>query len=165
MRIHIRDWILDVDIDATMKYSSELFAEHCECGYCKNYYATVCDTYPELNPLLTKLGINHEAPVDFLPIEPMLCIVSYAICGSIVLCGSQWLSFGDAMITFQESSVLDYELSCGEPYFVLTTSALHLPWILEEDMNEVISPANEPECMERMWKRLLDSAEFDIYQT
>lgn len=165
MLIHIQEWILDVDIDATMKYSSELFAEHCECGYCRNYYSTVCDIYPELNTLLTKLGINHESPVDFLPIEPTLCIISYALCGSIVKHGSQWIAIGEAMVSFQESNLLDYELSCGEPYFVLTTSALRLPWVLEEDMDEVISPANEPECLERMWKKLLDNAVFNDYQS
>ena len=31
-------------------------------------------------------------------------------------------------------------------------------WLLDEDMDEVISPANEPEYLQRMWDRLLQNA-------
>jgi hypothetical protein len=34
-----------------------------------------------------------------------------------------------------------------------------LPWTQEEDMDEVLSPANQPEFMERMMERLLLWAE------
>ena len=47
-----------------------------------------------------------------------------------------------------------------ENFFVLTTGLLDLPWMLEEDMDEVISTANEPEYMERMMNRLLANADY-----
>ena len=165
MILNIQDWVFYVDIPATMAYSAELCADHCECGYCKNYYQAVRQCYPSLVPYLLRFGINIEGPVDFLPIEPTLCIVSYAVCGRILTHGKNLIDLGDISLSVQQSSELDYSLSCGDPYFVFTTNALKLPWLLDEDMNEVISPANEPECLERMWCKLLDSAEFDSFQS
>jgi hypothetical protein len=55
-----------------------------------------------------------------------------------------------------------YHPTCGEPFFVLTTGLLELPWVLDEDMDEVLSPANEPEYMQRMMNRLLENAGEDI---
>lgn len=165
MILRIQDWVFDVDIPATMTYAAHLREDHCECGYCTNYYRTVCNAYPSLDSFLREFGIDIEGPVDFLPVEPIVCIVSYAVCGRIMKRGSDRIRLGDVSLSIQESIELDYTLSCGEPYFVFTTTPLKLPWILEEDMNEVVSPANEPECLERMWGKLLDYAEFDTYQS
>ena len=165
MIFSIQGWVFDVDVSATMEYSAELYTDHCECGYCRNYYTTVQSAYPSLNPFLLSLGINIEGPVDFLPVEPDLCIVSYAVCGRIVTRGHKLISLDDVSLSVQDSAELDYSLSCAEPYFVFTTEPLELPWVLEENMDEVISPANEPECLERMWRKLLNNAEFDTYQS
>ncbi len=165
MIVNIQDWVFDLDVSATMVYSAELVADHCDCGYCRNYYTTVQKAYPSLNPFLLDFGINIEGPVDFLPIEPNLCIVSYAVCGRIVAQGSGLINLGAVSLSVQNSTELDYTLSCAEPYFVFTTNPLKLPWVLDEDMDEVVSPANEPECLERMWRKLLDYTEFDTYQS
>ena len=59
-------------------------------------------------------------------------------------------------VSWQEDNP-DYEPGFGEGFFVLTTGLLDLPWVLDEDMDEVISPANEPEYMQRMMNRLLEN--------
>ena len=165
MILSVKDWVFDVDIDATMDYSSELYTEHCECGYCRNYYSAVRTSYPGLESVLLKFGINIESPVDFLPVEPTLCIVSYAVCGIICKKGSGRILFDGFDISIQESAQLDYSLSCQQPYFVITTSMLDLPWLLDEDMDEVVSPANEPECLERMWRKLLNETDHNVVQS
>ena len=165
MELSIQGWVFDVDVKATVDYSVELFSDHCECGYCRNYYTAVSDSYPALQPFLSQFGIHIEGPVDFLPIEPTLCMVSYAVCGRIIKHGNSLIELNGVTVSVQEANELDYELSCSSPYFVLTTNALVLPWLLDEDMNEVVSPANEPECLERMWKKLLGSAQFTGYQS
>lgn len=165
MILQIQAWTFDVDIAATMKYSAHLVEEHCECGYCRNYYQTVAGCYPSLDPFLKGFGIHIEGPVDFLPVEPTVCVVSYAVCGRILERGSGRIEFPDVSFSVEESSELDYTLSCEEPYFVITTNALILPWVLPEDMDEVVSPANEPECLERMWRKVLNMADFDTYQS
>ena len=55
----------------------------------------------------------------------------------------------------------EYEPNFGEKFFVFTTGLLDLPWVLDEDMAEVVSPANEPEYMQRMMNRLLENADYD----
>ena len=42
-----------------------------------------------------------------------------------------------------------------ERHFLLEVGELELPWIMLEDPNEVISPANEPEFLERMYERMI----------
>ena len=42
-----------------------------------------------------------------------------------------------------------------EDHFMLEVGEMLLPWILSEDPNEVVSPANEPEFLEKMYRKLL----------
>ena len=92
--------------------------------------------------------------------EPTLCMISYCISGSIVKRGIYPLDSGDAVFsvsTHNENPL--YEPPFGRPFFVLTSGLLELPWVLDEDMDEVISPANEPEYLQRMMDRLLETAD------
>ena len=165
MLFRVQDWLFDVDVDATVAYSEHLYSEHCECGYCRNYYATVDSKYPALKPFFSQFGVHVEGPVDFLPVEPTLCIVSYALCGTIVEEGREFVEMNGFSLTVQRQEQLDYTLSCQQPYFVLTTGYLELPWVLDEDMDEVVSPANEPACLERMYRKLLGEAATDGIQS
>lgn len=159
MIIEIQDWVFEIDREATRAYTQGNLEDHCECGYCRNYYLTIDRIYPALKPFLEQFGAHAEAPVDFLPVEPTLCIVSYAVSGRILRSGTKPIYLDGLSISVQTQTQLDYELKCPQPYFVFTTDYLDLPWILDEDMDEVISPANEPECMERMWRKLLNDAQ------
>lgn len=152
------DWVLDIDVESTRRYTDHLLTDHCECGYCRNFYQSVENVYPGFRPFLNQFGADAEAPVDFLPVEPTLCVVSYAVCGKILNYGRQPIRTGACDFTPEEMERLDYELKCTKPYFVFTSQFLELPWLLEEDMDEVVSPANEPECLERMWRKLLVDA-------
>lgn len=159
MIFSVDDWVFNVDVENTQTYTRELLPDHCECGYCRNYYSTVSKEYPALKRFIEQFGSDIEAPVDFLPVEPTVCIVSYAVSGSILQRGSNRIQLNGCALLVQDSSELDYELKCQKPYFVFTTDCLVLPWILEEDQDEVLSPANEPDCMERMWRKLLEYAD------
>ena len=159
------DWVLEIDLESTQKYTQHLLAEHCECGYCRNFYCVIESTYPGFRSFLNQFGADAEAPVDFLPVEPTLCVVSYAVSGKILKHGSQSIHVGNCVFTIEQMEQLDYELKCPKPYFVFTSQFLELPWILDEDMDEVVSPANEPECLERMWKKLLLEAPETSYKS
>lgn len=165
MIFQIQDWVFDIDLVATKEYTQHLLQDHCECGYCRNYYMAVIDTNPSLKCFLETVGSHIEAPVDFLPVEPTLCVVSYAVSGKIIETGNEIIILDDITLSVQEQSQLDYELKCKQPYFVFTTDYIELPWLLDEDMNEVVSPANEPECLDRMWRMLLDNADQSILQS
>lgn len=163
MRLKIADWIFEVDIPATMSYSAGVWEDHCTCGYCRNFYETLDSEYPMMKPFLEQFGMNSLTPEEMSPIEPTLCIVSYCISGSIVQNGIYPIDIGGVVLTVSthEENPL-YEPPFGKPFFVLTTGLLELPWVLNEDMDEVISPANEPEYMERMMNRLLENADSDV---
>lgn len=93
-----------------------------------------------------------------MPYEPTIFEGSYCISGSVLVSGSQPIERGNCQIWVLPSEQTDYETQCPKPYFVLRTGCLELPWVLDEDMDEVVSPANEPEYLQRMWDRLLQSA-------
>lgn len=163
MIVQIYDWVFDVDIPATMAYSAAVWEDHCTCGYCRNFYETLDGAYPSLKPFLKQFGMNSLTPEEMSPIEPTLCIVSYCFIGTIVKRGIYPLDTGEVVFT---ASTHDqnplYKPPFGKPFFVLTSGLLELPWVLDEDMDEVISPANEPEYMERMMNRLLENTDSEI---
>jgi len=162
MIVKVADWVFDADIPATMEYSAGIWEDHCTCGYCRNFYETLDGAYPSLKDFLKQFGMNSLTPEEMSPIEPTLCMASYCISGTIVKKGVFPLDSGDVVfaVTTDAQNPL-YEPPFGKPFFVLTSGLLELPWVLDEDMNEVISPANEPEYLERMLKRLLENADVE----
>lgn len=141
MIIHIEDWIFEVEMAATMEDSARKAADHCTCGYCRNFYQSLDSVCPNLRVLLAQFGIDPEGVTEFMPFEPTLCLVGYDVMGHIH-------KFGSAPIYVDGICVLPEWK--GEGVFRLTVGEMELPWVLEEDMDEVISPANEPEFLERM---------------
>lgn len=159
MIISIADWSFDVDVPHTEVYSKRITAEHCDCGYCRNFYAVVDESYPNLRPFIAQFGANVEGPDEMMPFEPTLCQLTYCISGRIISFGSKPIVIDETILEVVDGSELDIETQCPGPYFALITGYLELPWVLEEDMDEVISPANEPECLQRMWEKLLENTE------
>ena len=164
MIVQVADWIFDVDIASTMSYSAAVWSDHCTCGYCRNFYETMNDAYPQTKRFLERFGMNSLTPEEMSPIEPTLCMISYCISGTIVKRGIYPVDSGDVVFTISTDDQNPlYEPPFGKPFFVLTSGLLELPWVLDEDMDEVISPANEPEYMQRMMNRLLENADLDSF--
>ncbi len=159
MRLEMNGWEFDVDMSETMAYSAKVLTDHCQCGYCRNFYQAVDGAYPDLRPFLAKFGMHVETPEELMPFEPTVCTVSYCISGRILRRSAYPLAGGGTIFSVETQEEMPFETQCKSPYFVLTSGFLELPWLLEEDMNEVISTANEPEFLEKMWNKLLDSAE------
>lgn len=160
MRLQVADWVFEVDIPATMDYSAGIWEDHCTCGYCRNFYETMDGAYPQLKPFLKDFGMNSLTPEEMSPIEPTLCMVSYCISGRIVKNGIYPIDIDGVVLsvsTHEENPL--YHPPFGKPFFVFTTGLLDLPWVLDEDMDEVISPANEPEYLQRMMNRLLENTD------
>ena len=153
--LEIEDWILETDIPVTMEHSAAIARDHCTCGYCQNFYQAIDAFFPNLRRFLAQFGIVPEGPDELLPFEPTLLLASYAVSGRILRRGKLPV-YVDGIPVLMESGKRSEVISgCPEPYFVLTIGEFELPWILEEDMNEVISPANDPECLERIYNRWL----------
>ena len=155
MIISVQDWVFDLDVDATSEYCKGVVSDPCECGYCRNFRMAINRTVPELNAFLKQIGSRVDAPEELMPYEPTIYEASYCISGTILQYGTSSILCGSTKIEVLSKDDADYDSKCAQPYFVLRTGCIELPWVLEEDMDEVISPANEPEYLQRMWDRLL----------
>ena len=153
MILRLGDWVLEVDIPSTMERSGQHAADHCLCGYCQNFYSTVDHAYPSIRPFLARFGVDIEGPDEFCPFEPTICEATYIVRGRIIQQGSQDISVDGIPILI--SAELDLDHAPPQPSFGIMVGLMELPWVLEEPMDEVISPANDPACLDRMWKKLL----------
>lgn len=147
MILSIDDWVFDIDLDQTMEHSSNASHDHCECGYCRNYYEAVDLAEPALRPFLAQFGSQPEGPVQLMPFEPTLCLAFYRIYGRILRRGKGFIYAGDTPVL---------AMAEGQGQLLLEIGEIALPWILDEDVDEVISPANEPEFMEKMLSKWLE---------
>ncbi len=160
MILKIADWEFDIDLERTMEYSAAEAAEHCDCAYCRNFYAAVDDAYPELRPFLAQFGIDIEAPDELLPYDlegKMYYDGVYMVSGSVLHLGKApfFSCRGLEVTSMDEEHMLHDPHSCPKPCFPLDVGTAVLPWVLDEPMEETLSPANEPSFLKKMWDRLL----------
>lgn len=141
MILELDDWLFEVDITATMIDSADKAHDHCTCGYCRNFYEALDGTYPNLRAFLAQFGIDAEGVSELLPFAPTVYLVGYDVKGSILSRGKHPVMVDGAAVEPEVKNGACFRLTVGE---------LTLPWILDEDMDEVVSPANDPECLARM---------------
>lgn len=146
MTLQIDDWVFEIDSDRTKEHSSFALRSHCSCGYCENYYRAADQAYPNLRGFLDRFFLELEGPSEMYPIEPTLCLLGYKVFGRIIRVGNGPIMIDGIPVM---GEILD------EDTFKLEVGEMVLPWILEEDMDEVISPANEPEFLDKMYRILL----------
>ena len=146
MILEINDWIFQIDYEKTAEHSSFVTSEHCTCGYCENYYRSVNDVYPELKIFLKQFGVLVDGPSEMYPIEPTLYLAGYRVFGRILQFGKGPMMAGSVPVSAEPVDDVHFMLECGE---------IPLPWVIPEDMDEVISPANEPEFLEKMYRKLI----------
>lgn len=141
MILELADWRFRVDVDATRERTSKYSFEHCQCAYCKNFYDAIDQAHPHLRPVMEEFGVNLEGPSELMPFEPTLMLACYRVDGEIL----QW---GQARITVSGVPIVPENGDNGT--FFLWVGELELPWIQDENVEDVVSPANLPEFMERM---------------
>ena len=110
------------------------------------YYEALSATYPGLCVALSRLGINPMGPSELMPFTPTLFLACYQIQGKILCWGKSALAVNAIPIVPE---------AADEGSFYLWVGEMELPWIQEEPAEEVSSPANLPEFLERMqlmWK-------------
>lgn len=139
--LKLGDWKFQVDPEATAERTRRYSYEHCECGYCKNFYEAIDVAYPQLRPAVEHFGINLEGPCELMPFEPTLMLACYRVDGQILQWGKDRLSVRGIPILPEAGD---------EETFLLWIGEIRLPWLQEESAEEVVSPANLPEFLERM---------------
>lgn len=156
MLVCVHDWQFEVDIALNMEISSQQAADHCLCGYCRNFYQAVDSTYPSLRAFLSEFGAHIEGPDELSPFEPTIYEASYIIHGKVLSCGQQPIFVDGIPVKVLDAKNADMDTERPEPYFVILVGLMELPWLLPEDPADVVSPANEPSYLARMEKKLLD---------
>lgn len=141
MILKIADWQFRVDPGKTRERTQKYSTDHCTCGYCSNYYDTVEDTYPGLVKFLDHFGVYIHGPCEVMPFEPTLVLSCYRIDGQILQWGKTPLHADGVDITPEAGD---------EQTFLLWAGEMELPWVQQEAQEEVVSPANLPEFLERM---------------
>ena len=141
MILKIADWRFRVDVDATRERTKKYSTDHCTCGYCSNYYDTVETTYPGLVRFLDHFGIYIHGPCEVMPFEPTVVLSCYRVDGEILTWGNSAI-YADGLEIVPEMG--------EDGTFLLWAGEMELPWVQREPVDEVISPANLPEFMERM---------------
>ena len=159
MVVEIDGWKFDIDMTATMEYSAHEAKEHCDCAYCRNFYAAVDGVYPHLRSYLAQFGLSIEAPDELMPFDignEMWYEADYVVSGKILSAGAQELSCDGVKIIPKQEHELHINSGCPEPCFYLDVGIMVLPWVLEEPMNDVVSPANLPSFLKKMWNKVLN---------
>ncbi len=162
MIVRIDDWIFDVDVDATAKYSAREAEQHCDCANCRNFYAAVDAYYPELRPFLTQFGLQVEAPDRMSPIDISIERIDYDpmyyVFGRILQQGRFEIPAGTANVA---AFPLD-ECYEGREVFELNVFEVSLPWVLEEPF-EGIQTTDEPSILQKMVDLVLGHNKKDPY--
>ena len=161
MVVHLADWEMDVNVSLTMEISAEQARDHCQCGYCRNFYQTIDRTCPNLRSFMAGFGVDIEAPDGLCPFEPTIYEATYIIQGQILRKGTVPLYVDTIPMTIKTEEGSDLETEHPSPYFTVTFGLIELPWVLDESMDDVISPANDPEYMQRMQRKLLERLSAD----
>jgi hypothetical protein len=76
----------------------------------------------------------------------------YVVFGKILKHGKTRFALGAADLWPSEDTAFEFD----EPYFVIALEESEIRWVLDEPFEEVISPANEPSFLKKMWDRLLE---------
>ena len=151
MRISLNGWHFDVDITRTMIHSAEAAQGHCTCGYCRNFYRAIDATFGSIKGFLAQIGANIEVPEMLLPLDPTVYFAAYRVWGHVLQKGMLPLTVDGIPLRIDEQG--DSFLICAGP--------MELPWVIEEAMEDVVSPVNDPEVFWEMFDYFLPDAVLD----
>ena len=157
MILQLEDWVFDVRLEETANYSQSEADDHCMCGYCRNFYESVDAAYPNLRTFFHSFGLNIEAPNELMPYFEAEAVHYYGVfvaCGEIVSIGASPVIIDGIQIKPTPYNDQQINYGCADPCFFLEFSDVALKWTLEEPIDDVSSPANDPEFIEKIWNRI-----------
>ena len=141
MILEFADWRFQVNVEATRERTSKYSFEHCQCSYCRNFYDSIDIAHPHLRPVMEAFGVNLEGPSELMPFEPTLMLACYRVDGEILQWGKSSMVVNGIPIIPENGD---------EDTFLLWVGELELPWLQDTAAEDVVSPANLPEFLERM---------------
>lgn len=136
MIIRKHGYVLNVDVEDTLKYSKE--HKLCDCNEDRNFYAQIVERFPKLKDFLAELGLLIERPDEIASYAVENYIdyhfVSYTVIGTILESEKYEIDFFDGGIPL--NIVIDNWYVPNEQktdkYFTVTIYGIDLPWVLDE---------------------------------
>ena len=159
MKLKIEDLEFDIDLDATMIQHAKEAEDPCDCAYCRNFSAAIDGSYPNLRTFLAQFGVDITIPDESMPYDrpqQMWYQNVYTVCGRILSGDEAAIEVDGTEVYFHTANHHQINSSCPEPHFFVDVGMMMLPWILDEPMAQVVSPANDPSFLQKMWNRLLE---------
>lgn len=149
-------YVLDVDIEATRKYSQA--HSLCNCDEDRNLYAQVRSKFPELTTFLAELGLLIDRPDetgscsmdDYIDYH----FVAYTVIGNILESDKYEIDMFDGGLFL--NIVIDNWYIPNEQktdrYFTVTVYGIDLPWVLDEPFPKSTIPNMGASIIERIKK-------------
>lgn len=137
-------YLLNLEIVNDYKITEEYrfkYEKQCSCSYCRNYYKTFKEKYPQTSKFLKKLGLDPDYPLEIMlslydePENQMDYLSFYPAKGSM---GEDEISVSIEGLEIKVFKGSSKEIPCPkpqmeEPYLLVGISGVILPWILDED--------------------------------
>ncbi len=156
MIIRKEGYILDVDIEETLKYSKE--HSLCDCNEDRNLYAQIRGKFPKLTVFLAELGLLIDRPdetgscvvEDYIDYH----FVSYTVIGDILESDKYEIDMFDGELALH--IVIDNWYVPNEQktdqYFAVTVYGIDLPWVLDEPFPESVILGKRISLLEKIKK-------------
>ena len=154
MIIQKDSYLLDVDIEATHKYSKEHLL--CDCDEDRNLYAQIQSKFPKLETFLAELGLLIDRPDETAPCAMDNYIayhfVAYTVIGDILKSDRYEIDMFDGGL-FLNIVIDNGYVPNGQKtdrYFTVTIYGITLPWVLDQPFPESTIPSKKTSFLERI---------------
>ena len=149
-------YALDIDIEATRKYSQE--HSLCDCDEDRNLYVQIRGKFPKLTAFLAELGLLIDRPDetascavdDYIDYH----FVSYTVVGNILEFDKYEIDMFDGGLFL--NIIIDNWYVPNEQktdrYFTVTVYGIDLPWVLDEPFPKHATLGKMSSLLERIKK-------------
>lgn len=158
MIIRKHGYVLDVDVEDTIKYSKEHTL--CDCNEDRNLYAQIAEKFPKLKEFLAELGLLIERPDETgsCAVEDYIDyhFVSYTVIGQILESDKYEINLfdGDLFLNIVIDNWYVPNEQKTDNYFTVTIYGIDLPWVLDEPFPESSAQMKNTSLIERLKKLL-----------
>lgn len=154
MIIRKDEYVLDIDMESTVRYAQE--HSLCGCSEDRNFYAQAREKFPKLAVFLSELGLQIDRPdeIGSVAMEDYIdyLFVSYTVVGEILEAGQYEIDMFDGGLFL--NIVIDYWYVPNEQktkrYFTVTVYNIDLPWVLDEPFPQLPESAKTMSLLQKI---------------
>lgn len=149
-------YILDVDIEATRRYSEK--HSLCDCNEDRNLYAQIQEKFPKLTAFLAELGLLIDRPDETgscaMDDHIDYHFVSYTVIGNILESDKYEIDMfdGEQFLNIVIDNWYVPNEQKTDRYFTVTVYGIDLPWVLDEPFPDSATSKKTFSLFERIKK-------------